>query len=273
MSLQLHRYLRRINYGGPLSPTVQTLRQLHRAHLLAIPFENVDVQLGMTPPVEHDAIFDKLVVRERGGWCFEHNLLFAWVLKQIGLRHDLIGATVNRSAKVEGAPINHMALLVYVDDEPYLADVGFGNGFLTPAPLREGAFNDGRFEFKLVHHGNYWRFYNHRENGATYDFTGESTDLATIAAANENLATAADSPFVQTLVCARLTDDGVATLTNASLRRFAAQQMNEETATSQAALERFLRDYFGLRIEEGAALWARVDDQHKKWLRKRIRGF
>jgi N-hydroxyarylamine O-acetyltransferase len=272
VSLQLHRYLRRIDYGGPLSPTVQTVRQLHRAHLLAIPFENIDVQLGMTPSIEHDAIFNKLVVRERGGWCFEHNLLFAWVLKQIGLRYDLIGATVNRSQKVEGAPINHMALLVHLD-EPYLADVGFGNGFLTPLPLREGTFNDGRFDFKLVHHGNYWRFYNHRENGASYDFTGAPADLAAIAAANESLATSADSPFVQTLVCSQLTEDGMVTLTNAALRRFTAQQLNEETATSLAAFERVLREYFSLHIEQIDALWSRVDDQHKRWLRKRIRGF
>ena len=272
MSLKLHRYLRRIKYGGPLSPTRQTLHNLHRAHLLAIPFENIDVQLGSVPSLDPERIFEKLVVRERGGWCFEMNLLFAWAIKQIGVRADLIGATVNRSKAIEGAPINHVALLVHLE-QPYLADVGFGNGFLNPTPLREGTFNDGRFDFKLTSHGKYWRFYNHRENGASYDFTGESTDLATIAAANESLATAADSPFVQTLVCARLTDDGMTTLTNASLRRFTSQQMNEETATSQAALERILRDYFDVRIEESDALWARVDDQHKKWLRKRIRGF
>jgi N-hydroxyarylamine O-acetyltransferase len=273
MSLQLHRYLRRINYGGPLSPTIQTVRQLHRAHLLAIPFENIDVQLGVTPALDHDAVFHKLVVDERGGWCFEQNLLFAWVLKQIGVRHDLVGATVNRSQKVDGAQINHLAIIAMVDEEPYLVDVGFGNGCLTPLPLREGSFNDGRFDFKLVHHGNYWRFYNHRENGATYDFTGDTVDLATIVTANERLASSADSPFVQTLVCARLTEDGMATLTNAALRRFTPHQLNEETATSQAALERLLAEYFGITITDGAALWSRVDDQHKKWLRKRIRGF
>jgi N-hydroxyarylamine O-acetyltransferase len=272
MSLKLHRYLRRIKYGGPLSPTRQTLHNLHRAHLLAIPFENIDVQLGLVPSLEPDAIFEKLIVRERGGWCFEHNLLFAWVVKQIGLRVDLIGATVNRSRHVEGAPINHLALLVHLD-EPYLADVGFGNGFLIPTPLREGTFNDGRFDFKLTCHGNYWRFYNHRENGATYDFTGETADLATIDAANRSLATTSESPFVQTLVCAQLTEDGMTTLTNAALRAYSPAHMNEESASSHESFERILREHFSLTIDRSEALWTRVADQHKRWLRKRIRGF
>ena len=272
MSLKLHRYLRRIEYGGPLSPTRQTLRNLHRAHLLAIPFENIDVQLGTVPSLEHDAIFEKLVVRERGGWCFEHNLLFAWVLKQIGLRVDLLGATVNRSRHVEGAQINHLALLVHLD-EPYLADVGFGNGFLTPTPLREGPFNDGRFDFKLTCHGNYWRFYNHRENGATYDFTGEPVHMETLEAANRSLATTSESPFVQTLVCARLTEAGMVTLTNAALRIFSPERMNEESASSRESFVRMLREHFALEIEQNEALWTRVADQHKRWLRKRIRGF
>ena len=272
MSLKLHRYLRRIGYGGPLSPTRQTLHNLHRAHLLAIPFENIDVQLGMVPSLDHDCIFEKLVVRERGGWCFEMNLLFAWAVRQIGLRVDVIGANVNRSRYVEGAPINHLALLVHLD-EPYLADVGFGNGFLTPPPLREGAFNDGRFDFKLTCHGNYWRFYNHRENGATYDFTGAPVDAAVIEAANRSLATTSESPFVQTLVCSQLTGDGMITLTNAALRVYSPQHLNEESAASHEAFERILHDRFHLEIDRSEALWTRVADQHKRWLRKRIRGF
>jgi N-hydroxyarylamine O-acetyltransferase len=272
VSLKLHRYLRRIKYGGPLSPTRQTLHNLHRAHLLAIPFENIDVQLGDVPSLELDRIFEKLVVRERGGWCFEQNLLFAWAIKQIGLRAGLIGATVNRSRHVEGAPINHLALLVHLD-EPYLADVGFGNGFLTPAPLREGSFNDGRFDFKLTCHGNFWRFYNHRENGATYDFTGEPVDPAILDAANRSLATTSESPFVQTLVCAQLTENGMATLTNAGLRLYTPAHMNEESASSHDSFARILREHFGLEIERSEALWTRVADQHKRWLRKRIRGF
>jgi N-hydroxyarylamine O-acetyltransferase len=268
--MKLHRYLRRIGYSGPLSPTRQTLHNLHRHHLLAIPFENIDVQLGLVPSLEHDAIFEKIVKRGRGGWCFEMNLLFAWVLRQVGMRVDLIGATVGK--RVENAPIGHLALLVHLD-QPYLADVGFGNGFLTPAPLKEGAFNDGRFDFKLTCHASYWRFYNHRENGATYDFTGEPVSMDAIETANRRLATTAESPFVQTLVCSRLTERGMVTLTNAGLRIFSPDGIVEETASSLQAFTQKLDEHFALAIERSEALWTRVSDQHKRWLKKRLRGF
>jgi N-hydroxyarylamine O-acetyltransferase len=269
MSLKLHRYLRRINYTGPLSPTRNTLHNLHRHHVLAIPFENIDVQRGIVPNLSDDAIFEKIVKDERGGWCFEMNLLFAWVLKQIGIKADVIGARVGK--KTEGAPINHIALIAHLD-QPYLTDVGFGNGFLTPAPLVEGPFNDGRFEFKLVCHGNYWRFYNHRDNGSTYDFTGEPVSLEEIEVANRLLATTAESPFVQTLVCARLTDHGVVTLTNLALRILDQEHIIEETAPNAREFETMLRR-FGLAIEPIDPLWNRVSNQQKNWLKRKLRGF
>jgi arylamine N-acetyltransferase len=65
----------------------------------------------------------------------------------------------------------------------------------------------------------------------------------------------------------------MATLTNAALRIYSPAHMNEESASSQQSLERILREHFGLTIEPSDALWTRVADQHKRWLRKRIRGF
>jgi N-hydroxyarylamine O-acetyltransferase len=271
VSLKLHRYLRRIAYSGPLSPTRQTLHNLHRAHLLAIPFENIDVQTGHVPSLDEDAIFEKIVKDERGGWCFEMNLLFAWALRQTGMRVETIGATVGK--REPGKAIDHIALLVHLDGEPYLADLGFGNGFLTPTPLREGAFNDGRFDFKLTCHGSYWRFYNHRENGATYDFTGEPIGLDEIEIANRRLATTAESPFVQTLVCTRLIDHGMITLTNTALRIYDTGGITEETAPNAAAFDAILRIRFGLAIDAVDALYTRAAEQHKSWLKKKLRGF
>ncbi len=270
MSQQLHQYLRRIGYGGPLSPTRATLRTLHRAHLLAIPFENVDVQLGNVPSLDIQTLFGKIVERRRGGWCFEMNLLFAWVLRSIGFELDLIGAIVGKHD--DGAPINHLALLVYFE-EPYLADVGFGNGFLVPTALRHGTFNDGRFDFRLADHGAYWTFHNHAESGTSYDFTTQPIGLEQIEPANRFLATSSDSPFVRTFVCMRLTDDGMVTLTNAALRVYSPERIVEETATTAQAFEAMLREHFDLNVEGIETLWPRVSDQHKRWVQKKLRGF
>jgi N-hydroxyarylamine O-acetyltransferase len=269
---KLHRYLNRIGYGGPLSPTRTTLHNLHRAHLLAIPFENLDVQMGVRPTFDLDATFEKIVARKRGGWCYEMNGLFGWVLRELKFKVDFIGAAVDRNKRGEKALMNHLALIVHLD-EPYLADVGFGNGMLVPTPLRVGSFHDGRFDFRLTREGDWWRFHNHRHNGSTYDFTDRAYDYSAFEAKARWLATTAESPFVQNLVVARLTEDGMKFLTNAALQHFTEVGIAEETAPNAAALETLLREHFDLEVDRIDALWNRVASQQRNATKRKLRGF
>src|SRR5437667_9501302 len=66
-------YLRRIGYTGPIVPTLETLREIHRAHLLAVPFENLDIPLGRQIACDEDIFVCKIVERRRGGFCYEMN--------------------------------------------------------------------------------------------------------------------------------------------------------------------------------------------------------
>ena len=77
-------YLDRIGYSGPTEPTAETLVALHRAHMLAVPFENLDIHLGRRNVLDPEHVFDKVVRRRRGGWCFELNGLFALLLETLG---------------------------------------------------------------------------------------------------------------------------------------------------------------------------------------------
>ena len=269
---KLHAYLRRIDYGGPLSPTRQTLHNLHRAHLLAVPFENVEVQFRRVPSLDLDRIYEKIVVAKHGGWCFEMNALFAWALREIGFTVDIVGASVEREKHPSRARTNHMVLIVRLD-QPFLADVGFGNGPLIPLPLRPGSYNDTRFEFHLTRDGEWWRFHNHRYDGTTYDFLETPLQVEDFREENQWLATSADSYFVQNLVCARLTDDGIVKLTNALLEHTTTSAIKEEAAVSADALQRILRERFGLEVVRISELWDRVSAEHRAMLRKRIRGF
>ena len=269
---KLHRYLRRINYGGPLSPTRPTLHNLHRAHLLAIPFENLDVQMRVRRPFDLDAVFEKIVDGNRGGWCYEMNGLFGWVLRELGFNVDFVAAAVEREKRGDPSLMNHLALLVHLD-QTYLADVGFGNGMLNPTPLREGPFGDGRFQFRLSRHGDCWRFHNHPQNGATYDFTEARYEYGDFEHKARLLATTAESPFVQHLVVTKLTEDGMITLTNAALAIYSPNEMREESAPNARELARILDEHFGLSVDGIDALWHRVASQHRTWLRKRMRGF
>lgn len=137
--LDLDAYLARIGYSGQLAPDLSTLRALHRAHVEAIPFENLDVALGRRIPLDVKSLQAKLVGRRRGGYCYEQNSLFAAVLERIGF--DVAGRGArNRTRGDALTAVTHAMLVVTVDGEQWLADTGFGwQGPLEPVPLADGA--------------------------------------------------------------------------------------------------------------------------------------
>ncbi|MFD3535159.1 arylamine N-acetyltransferase [Streptomyces sp. NPDC058664] len=141
--LDLDAYLARIGYererDGELTPGLRVLKALHRAHVGAVPFENLDVVLGRPVPLDLKSLQGKLVARRRGGYCYEQNSLFAAVLERIGFEVAGRGAR-NRSRGTVLPPVTHALLVVAIEGEQWLADVGFGwQGPLEPVPLRDGA--------------------------------------------------------------------------------------------------------------------------------------
>lgn len=136
-TLDLKAYCRRIGYGGPLEPTLETLHALQAHHLAAIPFEAIDVLLGRHVDISPAAVDAKLIARGRGGYCYEQNGLFKRVLTAIGFEVDALVASVRWQAPAGAPPPprTHMALRVTVDGAPWLVDVGFGSA-VPAAPLR-----------------------------------------------------------------------------------------------------------------------------------------
>jgi N-hydroxyarylamine O-acetyltransferase len=136
-ALDLDRYFRRIGYDGSRAPTLETLRAIHLLHPQAIPFENLDPLLNRPVRLDHASLQGKLVDAGRGGYCFEQNLLFRHVLTALGFRPKGLAARVvwMMPASEGMPPRSHMILLLEVDGDPYIADVGFGGVTLT-APLR-----------------------------------------------------------------------------------------------------------------------------------------
>jgi N-hydroxyarylamine O-acetyltransferase len=135
--MHIERYLARLDVHSALEPDVATLRNLHRAHMQMIPFENLDIHLGQKIVLEGDHLFAKIVDRQRGGICYELNGLFARLLTDIGFKVALVAAEVFREDGTTGPLFDHMALLVDFDGDQYLADVGFGDSFTTPLRLSD----------------------------------------------------------------------------------------------------------------------------------------
>ncbi|HMB24424.1 MAG TPA: arylamine N-acetyltransferase, partial [Anaerolineales bacterium] len=105
-------YLARIQYTQPLQPDAQTLRELHLAHMLNVPFENLDIGLKRPIRLSEAALWDKIIVQRRGGFCYELNGLFALLLKEIGFRVTYLNARVYNREGSLGIDFDHLTLLV-----------------------------------------------------------------------------------------------------------------------------------------------------------------
>ncbi|MEJ0023684.1 MAG: arylamine N-acetyltransferase [Alphaproteobacteria bacterium] len=136
--MRLADYFRRIGYDGGVEPDLETLTGVHRAHLLAVPYENIDVALRRPVTRDPAAAFDKIVTRGRGGWCYEMNGLLGWALEEIGFPSRAWPGGVGRATFGDESVGNHLVLRVDLD-RPYIADVGFGDGFLSPSRWRKAS--------------------------------------------------------------------------------------------------------------------------------------
>jgi N-hydroxyarylamine O-acetyltransferase len=131
------------------------LRKLHRRHLISVPFENIDIQIGRPIVLSEQAFYKKIVMERRGGFCYELNGSFANLLRALDFEVEMLSARV---AKEEGGftpEFDHMALLVNLAGERFLADVGFGDSFIEPKRIDYDELQDdssGR-EYKITRIG------------------------------------------------------------------------------------------------------------------------
>lgn len=154
---RFRRYLARIGVEGAVHPTGAELRRLHRAHLQTVPFENIDVRRGTPIVLDEAAFVRKIVDDRRGGFCYELNAAFAWLLRAAGFEVALWSAHVRGDAGW-GIDFDHMLLHVALQ-EPWIADVGFGDGFLDPLRLVAGEEQvQGARRYRMTWSAPYWCF-------------------------------------------------------------------------------------------------------------------
>lgn len=254
--MQLQAYLDRIGFKGVPRRDLETLFALHRGHLLNVPYENLDVLLGRSLDFDLARIFDKLVTQRRGGWCYEMNGLLAWALEEIGFDVVRLAGGVVRETLGDFMVGNHLVLLVQLD-EPWIADVGFGDGLFEPTPLREGPIAQRGFVSTLSRaEDGWWRYTNHQHGGApSFDFRAEAADPAVLAERCTFLQTSENSPFTQYAVLQRHTANGIDILRNSIRIRVGPESAVRSVIGDADAYVRELRDTFGLDLPEAAALW------------------
>lgn len=226
---ELARYLDRIGFGGARRRDRETLAALHEAHLLTVPFENLDIEQHRPIEVDTSRFVDKVVARRRGGFCYELNGAFAELLRAFGFPVTLLSARVFNAAGELGEEFDHLALRVDLD-EPWLADVGFGDGFRRPLQLnvREPQ-NDGWDDYRIVDESDFLLL--ERRNGdrwvPQYRFTLEARELSEFAPMCLFHQTSPLSPFTRKSVCSLATPDGRITLSNGKLIRTVGSERSE----------------------------------------------
>jgi N-hydroxyarylamine O-acetyltransferase len=135
-TIDLDAYFARIGYDGPRTPTLETLKAIHHAHALTIPFENLDVLAKRPINLDLASLQKKLVADRRGGYCFEVNALFAAALRALGFEFTTLIGRVRWMAPEEADTARlHMLIRVDLPEGPYIADVGFG-GLTMTGPIR-----------------------------------------------------------------------------------------------------------------------------------------
>jgi len=250
--IDVRSYLTRIEYAGPAEPTSETLRALHHAHLLTVPFENLDISLRRKIIVDEESILRKVVDQRRGGFCYELNSAFAALLRALRFKVTLLSARVARSDGGEGPEFDHLTLRVDLE-QPWLADVGFGDSFVEPLRLKTGGEqSDPAGTFRLLEVRNRWHMQKKEADGnwkAQYSFSLQPRELNEFADMCRYHQTSPESSFTQKRICSRATPEGRITL--AEMRLIVTRKgIREETAlASEEDRERVLREQFGITLK------------------------
>jgi N-hydroxyarylamine O-acetyltransferase len=258
MAFDLQAYFDRIRYRGSCAPTVTTLHALTAAHSQAIPFENLDVLLGRGIDLDGEAVFDKLVRRQRGGYCFEQNGLLLTALTKLGFDVRPLSARGRIFPAPGGVPPRtHVFLAVAIDEQRWLTDVGVGGFSLTSAVRLdvEGEQRTPHEPRRIAREGDHWVHQAWLGEVWTdvYEFTGEEMPAIDREVGNWFTSAHPRSHFRDRLIVARATSDGGRiTLLNDELKiRRPGGEVRVCKVASPEALLAVLDEHFGLRFPAG----------------------
>lgn len=248
----MHDYLERINYRDSLEPTLQTLQGLHKAHLQAVPFENLSIYYKQPIILREEALYDKIVRRRRGGFCFELNGLFATLLRELGFEVTQIAASMAHADGKFGPEIDHLTLLVHLSED-WLADVGNGDSFRLPLRMEEGVeYVEGvpsQQSYRMKRDGEHWIVQRCGSDGIwkpEYRFGVQPHKLADFIERCHYYETSPESHFTYGRMCSLATPEGRITVRDLRLITTVLGKKEERVLGSEEEYREVLREWFGV---------------------------
>jgi N-hydroxyarylamine O-acetyltransferase len=217
--------------------------------MYTVPFENLDIHLGRPLSLDTPALFDKIVTRRRGGFCYELNGLFCGLLRELGFRVAMVSAEVAGASGGFSPPFDHLALEVDLD-EPWLADVGFGNGFRRPLRLNADGPQPQDGSDYLITSDHEYRILSRRDAGGDWTpqfrFTLQPHALTDFAERCHFHQTSPESHFTQGRICTLATPEGRVTLSGMRLIETTPAGRTENDLANESEYAATLRDRFGV---------------------------
>ena len=245
------KYLARINYTASIEPTDDVLVSLHKSHVFQVPFENLDTYYQRLFDLNIQNIYNKVITHARGGFCYELNLLFNWLLTDIGFASRIIASRIFNEHGILGPPFDHMCIYVKTDKE-FLVDVGFGDLFITPLEIKSGEQYDGRNYFKIDKWNETEFLLSMSANGIDYARRYTlSLDDVKAAAFNDacfDKQTNATSYFVRNVIGSKPTTTGRVTVFNNKLIETNGLKKLETPIEGDARLRMLLKEKFDVVI-------------------------
>ncbi len=268
--MNVDEYLTRLQYTGRRDVSKETLFALQEAHLRTIAYENLDIHLGVVVGLELSNSYNKIILQNRGGWCFELNGLLAWLLTELGFKLELRGAVVvpeetkpktlaNFAKAITPESRTHVVLIVEVDGEQSLTDVGFGPACIHPLALKTGDYNQNGFNYALHNIGKFWFFENHKGLGGHFYFDEQPFELADFADNCTMLQTSPESHFVKTTVTYIFSEGNILSLKGRSFRTIMPEGHKDKIIDSKEEYSEVLKQHFFLDIEAIDTLWKNVE--------------
>jgi N-hydroxyarylamine O-acetyltransferase len=209
-------YLARLGLGGGLAPTAETLADLQRRHLDAVPYENLAIMLGRPDSTDGERTLERVAAGGNAGYCFHQNGAFEVVLRALGFAVERRFGHVWSTPEDRAAPrLNHLVLVVTIDGRRWWPDLGLGDGLRCPVEVMAQEIRQGPFRYEITADGGAeWTFRHDPAAGsfAAIDVHPSRPSDAEIAEAHRVLSLPPDGRFTRVLVVQRRDDTGIETL-------------------------------------------------------------
>ncbi|QKX06095.1 acetyltransferase [Aquimarina sp. TRL1] len=252
--MKITDYLDRINYNGALAPSLEVLRALQKAHIIHIPFENLDIHYNNQINLDIDKIYHKVISQKRGGFCYELNGLFHTLLNKIGFNaHIISGRVYDHKKQTFGKEFDHLIILVSLNQKKYLVDVGFGEFVFYPLELTlDKIQTDPRGDFIIEKaHPPYYKV-SQKKKTVQYIFTLQKRELHDFSEMCIYHQTDTNSNFTQKKLITRPHESGRVTLSGNMLKITEKDTVIQTMTFLPETFGKYLKDWFG--IDEAALI-------------------